>query len=203
MAPLPVRSWSTGRRGSDTKSEVAGSRACCRNRRLSTLPALKLSVAKPRSPALLDDMGLPAALRHYVDNFATLTGLQTTLTVRGENRRLPGNTETVFFRITQEALTNIARHAQASRAWIELRCNETEATIQIKDNGIGFDPSLASNESSRSGWGLMGIKERAKLAEGEVQIHTAPGQGTNLSITIPVNNHHHRTTNESDKITPG
>lgn len=154
-------------------------------------------------PALLDDMGLPAALRHYVDNFSNLTGVQTTLTVCKEHGRLPLGTETVFFRITQEALTNIARHAQASRAWVELRCNETEATLQVKDNGIGFDPAMVSSENSRSGWGLMGIKERTKLTEGDLQIDSAPGKGTNLSITIPLNDHHHRTANGSDKIITG
>ena len=154
-------------------------------------------------PALLDDMGLAAVLRHYVDNFTKLTGVQTILVVGEEHGRLPRNTETVFFRITQEALTNIARHAQASRAWVELHCNETEATLRVKDNGVGFDPTLVLNQYSRSSWGLMGIKERARLAEGEVQIDSAPGQGTNLSITIPLNNHHHRRTNGSDKTTPG
>jgi signal transduction histidine kinase len=156
-------------------------------------------------PALLDDMGLPAALRHCVDSFATLTGMQTTLAVNGENGRLPGDTETVFYRITQEALTNIARHAQASRAWVELSCYEDEATLQVKDNGIGFDPAWVSNDNSRSGWGLglMGIKERAKLIEGHVQIDSAPGKGTNLSITVPLNSHHHRTAHGSDQITAG
>jgi signal transduction histidine kinase len=140
-------------------------------------------------PALLDDMGLPAVLRHYIDNFTNLTGVQTTLIVCKDHSRLPRNTETILFRITQEALTNIARHARASQAWVDLHCNESDATLQIKDDGVGFDPVLVLDGNSRSGWGLMGIKERAKLVEGSVRIDSAPGEGTNLFITIPLKNH--------------
>ena len=140
-------------------------------------------------PALLDDMGLPAVLRHYIDNFTNLTGVQTTLIVCKDHSRLPRNTETILFRITQEALTNIARHARASQAWVDLHCDESDATLEIKDDGVGFDPVLVLDGNSRSGWGLMGIKERAKLVEGNVRIDSAPGEGTNLSITIPLINH--------------
>jgi signal transduction histidine kinase len=140
-------------------------------------------------PALLDDMGLPAVLRHYIDNFTDLTGVQTTLIVCKDHSRLPRNTETILFRITQEALTNIARHARASQAWVDLDCNESHATLQIKDDGVGFDPALVLDGNSHSGWGLMGIKERAKLVEGNVRIDSAPGEGTSLSITIPLKNY--------------
>jgi signal transduction histidine kinase len=139
-------------------------------------------------PALLDDMGLAAALRHYKDNFATLTGVQTSLTIGESYQRLPGEIETILFRTTQEALTNIARHAQAPHAWIDLRCNDNYAILQIRDDGRGFDPEALLDGSKQTGWGLMGIQERVHLVDGNLQINSETGQGTTLIIKVPANN---------------
>ncbi len=139
-------------------------------------------------PALLDDMGLAAALRHYKDNFITLTGIQTSLTISENHHRLPGEIETILYRITQEALTNIARHASARQAWIDLRYQNKHAALQIKDDGLGFDAETALEGDKVTGWGLMGIQERAKLADGDMQIQSEAGQGTKLTIIIPLKN---------------
>ncbi len=137
-------------------------------------------------PALLDDMGLPAALRHYVDNFASLTGLETNLTISKNPPRLPDDVETILFRITQEALTNITRHARARQVSVELRYDNSQAALQIKDDGRGFDPAAALEGDAHTGWGLLGIQERVRLAGGEMQIQSGAGKGTTLIIEIPL-----------------
>jgi signal transduction histidine kinase len=138
-------------------------------------------------PAVLDDMGLPAALRHHVENFAGFTGIKASLTIGPGYVRLPGDVETILFRVTQEALTNIARHAQASRAWIELKCVDGWVVLQIEDNGLGFDPAVALDGGDKpAGWGLVGIQERVRLVDGEVQIQSEPGKGTRLCVRVPV-----------------
>jgi signal transduction histidine kinase len=137
-------------------------------------------------PALLDDMGLPAALRHYTENFSTLTGVETTLTMGPHHARLPGDIETILFRITQEALTNVARHAQATHTQVDLHCNHNYAALNIKDNGIGFDPDIISSDSDRPCWGLMGMQERVNLTNGTMQIHSQTGKGTKLIIKVPL-----------------
>jgi signal transduction histidine kinase len=137
-------------------------------------------------PAVLDDMGLEAALRHYIDRFITLTDVETSLVLKDIQRRLPSDIETILFRIAQEALTNIARHSGAKHAWVDLSHAEDHASLQIEDDGSGFDPEEVFEGDDRTGCGLLGIQERVKLANGEVRIQSSPGQGTTLRITIPL-----------------
>jgi two-component system sensor histidine kinase UhpB len=137
-------------------------------------------------PALLDDMGLPAALRHHKDSFVTLTGVETELSMGDHPDRLPRDIETVLFRITQEALTNIARHANASHAWIELYCQENIAVLTIRDNGSGFDPQAILNGNRKTGLGLIGIQERVNLTGGTLKIDSKAGSGTTLMVRVPL-----------------
>jgi signal transduction histidine kinase len=137
-------------------------------------------------PALLDDMGLPAALRHHKDSFVTLTGVETELSMGDHPDRLPRDIETVLFRITQEALTNIARHANASHAWIELYCQENIAVLTIRDNGSGFDPQAILNGNRKTGLGLIGIQERVNLTGGTLKIDSKAGSGTTLMVMVPL-----------------
>ena len=137
-------------------------------------------------PAVLDDMGLPAALRHYVENFGALTGVRASLTIGQDYVRLPADLETILFRVTQEALTNVARHAQATRVGVDLRCAEGWVVLQISDDGLGFDPAVAlGGRDKPAGWGLVGIQERARLADGQVDIQSEPGKGTCLIVRVP------------------
>ncbi len=137
-------------------------------------------------PALLDDMGLPAALRHHVENYANLTGIETQLTICKDYARLPRDVETILFRVTQEALTNIARHAHATHAWINLMCDDDSVILQIEDDGLGFDPAAEFDENKQIGWGLMGIQERVKPVGGDVQICSESGKGTRLIVEVPL-----------------
>ena len=139
-------------------------------------------------PAVLDDVGLSAALRQHVHNFIELTGVDATLTICQEHARLPGDVETILFRVSQEALTNVARHAKATHAWVELMCDDSWAILQIQDDGLGFDPAsmLEVSDGRLRGWGLIGIQERLSLIGGDVQIRSEPGKGTTLRVRVPV-----------------
>ncbi len=137
-------------------------------------------------PALLDDMGLPAALRHYRDTFQDLTGIQVHLALGPSPERLPATVETILFRITQEALTNIARHAHARQAWIDLHCRDNQAILTIRDDGQGFDVQSVMDSRQQMGMGLLGIQERVNLTGGMFAIRSEPGQGTTISISIPL-----------------
>jgi signal transduction histidine kinase len=138
-------------------------------------------------PALLDDLGLAAALRWYLKRYSERTGIQSEVTSDFEDDfRLPRKLETACFRIVQEALTNVARHAEASNVKIALNRLRRAFQLKVVDDGKGFDaPGLFANASSQS-LGLHGIQERAFAVGGNIEIQTGPGQGTCLSATFPL-----------------
>ncbi|MCS7009849.1 MAG: sensor histidine kinase [Anaerolineales bacterium] len=145
----------------------------------NSLKELQRLIADLR-PSHLDDLGLPAALRWYIGRLTEHADLQIHLEMRGEEREICPEYATSVFRILQEALTNIVRHAQASRANILLDFQEEKIHIVVSDNGIGFDPRKLSNS-----WGLTGMQERASLLNGQMEIESSPGKGTIIRITIP------------------
>ncbi|MEW5961488.1 MAG: GAF domain-containing sensor histidine kinase, partial [Chloroflexota bacterium] len=130
-------------------------------------------------PSQLDDLGLVAALQWYAQEFQKRYTLPVDLKIEGEPARLLSEYETVLFRITQEALTNIAKHAHATQVKIRLQTSSAQISISIKDDGCGFDPQRVLREHAEpGGWGLLGIAERTMLLGGRYQIDSAPGQGT-------------------------
>ncbi len=132
-------------------------------------------------PSLLDDLGLVAALRWYVDRQARRAGFDGILVVEPAFILAPAVIETTCFRVVQEALTNVARHARASRVRVELREREGELSLVIKDNGVGFDVDEA-RRGARAGasLGLLSMEERVALLDGVLQIESGPGCGTIL-----------------------
>jgi signal transduction histidine kinase len=134
-------------------------------------------------PAQLDDLGLVAALQYLVDEVHQRLDLQVDLRITGERRRLDALVETVLFRVAQEALTNVARHAGVFAAWMELEFEPGRVTLQISDQGVGFYPQSIPN--SGSGWGLAGMRERAESIGGHLILSSNPGSGTRLKITVP------------------
>jgi len=136
-------------------------------------------------PSMLDDLGLVAALRWYVDRQAQRAGFEVRLSADAIEPRLPPNIETACFRVAQEALTNIVRHAQASQVEIRLRIGEAtrsweppasyELQLMIRDNGIGFDVARAHHRaSSGSSLGLLGMEERVLLVGGKIEVESSP-----------------------------
>lgn len=138
-------------------------------------------------PALLDDMGLEAALDWYIQDFQRRHNIRTFLDVQGSIKRLPSEYETVLFRITQEALTNVAKHARASQVTVQLEMAPTRVSLVIEDDGIGFDArKLLASNASRTAWGLLGIQERTILMGGDCSIIATPGHGTLVEVKLPV-----------------
>jgi signal transduction histidine kinase len=135
-------------------------------------------------PAQLDDLGLVAALQFLADEERKNSGLQVTLCVQGGHQRLDPLVETVFFRVAQEALANIVRHAQVNVALIELVYEEQRACLDIYDQGVGFD--VAADLLPPRGWGLAGMRERAESIGGEFVVRSKPGEGTEVSIVVPL-----------------
>jgi two-component system sensor histidine kinase UhpB len=138
-------------------------------------------------PPMLDDLGLIPALRWYVSRYADTVGVEVDLETGGLAERLPQETETALYRIVQEALTNVAKHAQANRVSIHLECGVSSVTAMIRDDGKGFDTEgIVGFRPSRQGMGLLGIRERAASLGGSLSIEARPGKGTQLTIEIPV-----------------
>ena len=139
-------------------------------------------------PSLLDDLGLAAALRWYVDRYRQRTGIIAEIVNGFEERgRLPRELETECFRIAQEALTNAARHAQATRVWVQIKCAAEKLILTITDNGTGFDTeNLLKTASSASTLGLRGMKERALAMNGRIVIASSPGSGTQIQASFPL-----------------
>jgi signal transduction histidine kinase len=138
-------------------------------------------------PSQLDDLGLVAALQWYIQEFEKRYAIQTDFVVEGNRIRLPSEYETVLFRITQEALTNIARHANASHATVKLEIQPAQIRVSVRDDGRGFDlEEVLRGDSSSTGWGLLGIQERTALIGGQYEIESAPGRGTHIRVQVPL-----------------
>jgi PAS domain S-box-containing protein len=133
-------------------------------------------------PSLLDDLGLVPALRWYVNRYAKRLNIEAGLETIHFEQRVAPETETVLYRVVQEALTNVARHAEASRVRIRLERQASVITVCIEDNGKGFDNQAVR---PKRGTGLLGIQERVALLGGRFDIQSHPGQGTRLSAEIP------------------
>ena len=134
-------------------------------------------------PSVLDDVGLPAALERCVDDYQHRYNLSIDLAVRGlESARLPADVETALYRMVQEGLTNVARHAHAKTASVMIERRDGIVRAIIEDDGRGFKMSAVHNRL-----GLYGIRERAELLGGKLTIESEEGKGTSLFVEIPVN----------------
>jgi two-component system sensor histidine kinase UhpB len=138
-------------------------------------------------PATLDDLGLVPTLRWYIKQCAKRANIQIELEVSGLKDRLPARIETTLYRLFQEALTNVTRHAQATTVRLALRRRRASVIAQIKDDGRGFDVAqVLDREVMKDGTGLLGMRERVGLLDGVFKIQSEPGSGTQVSIEIPL-----------------
>jgi signal transduction histidine kinase len=134
-------------------------------------------------PKALDDFGLVPALERLVQTFSESTDIRVALEAQLGDERLPPEVETTLYRIIQEALTNIVKHAEAANVSILLVRAKGSATLVIEDDGQGFDP----DKTREGGLGLVGMRERAELHEGRLRIESAPGgEGATLVIEVPL-----------------
>jgi signal transduction histidine kinase len=139
------------------------------------------NVAAALRPVELD-MGFACALRSLVDRFSTFNGIQCNVTINELEVELEDSRTFALFRIVQESLTNIARHAQASVVDITLEEVAGEAVLRVRDNGVGFDTSRRKDGS----FGLIGMRERAVLLGAQINVVSKPGQGTEILLHIPL-----------------
>ncbi len=138
-------------------------------------------------PPMLDDLGLSAALRWQVSDLEKRSGIEAELTVSGIERRCSAEVELMIFRIVQEALRNVEKHAQASRVEVMIEFGKGKTKVSIYDNGKGFDLSGSLADLPRAGkLGLAGMEERVRLLNGTMKIESEPGKGTRVVIEVPI-----------------
>lgn len=135
-------------------------------------------------PPVLDDYGLPAALRWYCEQFSKRTGLTVRLTIADDLARFAPERELACFRIAQEALHNAAKYARIDSVQLELVQDAAEVRMTVSDAGVGFDAGQQSQPEAASTWGLTIMKERARAVGGTFNLVTAPGQGARLEVVV-------------------
>jgi PAS domain S-box-containing protein len=137
-------------------------------------------------PAILEYSGLAAALAAYCEEFGELSGIQIAVQIEGSFENVAPAPALSLFRVAQEALHNVAKHAKVSAASVELKRGGGILQLTISDNGAGMAPGRAE---AKAGLGLLNIKERARLVKGKVEIRSAPGEGTTVTVQVPDTGH--------------
>lgn len=154
-------------------------------RRLERSVSILHRFARELRPAVLDDLGLLPALHSYLRGFAKETGLRVSLTAFAGVEALDNTRRTVLYRVAQEALTNVARHAQASRVNLSLERLARGVRLQVRDDGKSFEVERALHARQTRRLGLLGMRERVEMVGGQLTIESAPGQGTTIRAQIP------------------
>ncbi|HNV26745.1 MAG TPA: sensor histidine kinase [Nitrospira sp.] len=140
-------------------------------------------------PSILDDLGLTKAVRRLVDDFSASTGVEAVYVHHDSLSPIPTDLATCVYRIAQESLNNVARHAKATEVEVELICDEGMITLSVRDNGVGFDAVNASQGRGRLG--LLSMKERVRLVRGTLNVSSSPGGGTHIDVGVPLSGSHH------------
>ena len=143
------------------------------------------SLALELRPAMLESAGLDVTLRWLAERHQQRTGVAAA--VVGHVNSVPGPMAIACFRVTQEALTNVARHARAQRVWIDLRRTDRVVELVIRDDGVGFDVAEVLQEApARGQLGLFGMRERAQILGGSLDFDSQPGKGTRIRLSLPL-----------------
>jgi signal transduction histidine kinase len=139
-------------------------------------------------PPLLDEIGLTSAAEWLIDGLAKRSNLEVNLKITGEKRRLPAGVELTFYRIIQESLTNIQRHARSAKAEILLNFERNRVTLQIRDHGVGISAEKLrelEERSSSAGLGLAGMRQRAQEQRGTFRLSSS-AEGTTIDVAVPI-----------------
>ena len=144
--------------------------------------------ARELRPAVLDDLGLVAALHTFMKQFTTETGIRVSLSAFAEVEQLSGDQRTALYRVAQEALTNVARHAEASLAEVQIQKLDGSICMKISDNGKGFHQEQLHHPGKRTRLGLLGMGERLEMVGGTFTLTSAPGKGTTVLARLPFKN---------------
>jgi signal transduction histidine kinase len=170
-------------KGVEHANDVEQARSVCMAVRRLTVGALQdiRRLAVDLRPPVLDDFGVVVAIERLVSHLREQTGITVHLDVDLPGGRLPGDLETAFYRVAQEALTNVVKHAKATRVLVSLRLERDGLLLAVQDDGCGFSPEVVAGEQV----GLLGMRERASLLDGTLEINTTPGEGTLLRLKVP------------------
>jgi two-component system sensor histidine kinase DegS len=160
---------------------------------LETRELLKVAIEEARQvvfnlrPLHFDRMELLPAIRNYLKTYARQYRIETDFKVRGDERRIPPRVKIFLFRIIQEALSNVQKHAKATRVGVDLSIGKSDLRTTLSDNGRGFDlEEVSAHPEKWASFGLKGIMERARLLGGTAVIDTKPGQGTKIVFRVPL-----------------
>ncbi|MDX1522671.1 MAG: sensor histidine kinase, partial [Anaerolineae bacterium] len=136
-------------------------------------------------PEMLDDYGILAALHWSAERFTKRTDIAVVVEGQEANKRLPMQVENALYRVAQEALTNVAKHARAARVTINLQVDSDRVTLVMTDDGIGFNPGHLTDLKQGQHWGLDLMAERVEGINGSFRLESAPGQGTQIIVEVP------------------
>jgi signal transduction histidine kinase len=138
-------------------------------------------------PAYLEDLGLLPALEALANDVGSSLGISIVVRADGSRTPLSRDADLAIYRIVQEALANIARHAEAHRAWITLLYRREGLRVIVKDDGVGFTPPTEAGDLSRTGhFGFIGMRERAQFIGARIEVHSTPGKGTRVTLRLPL-----------------
>jgi PAS domain S-box-containing protein len=164
-----------------TKPGIAARLDDCNALVEGTVDAMRDVMAELR-PHALDDYGLPAALRSLATGFSRRTGIQVAFEKEGRGADLPKPVDLAMFRIAQEALNNVAKHANAKRVEIAIRRGNGSAVLSVRDNGVGFDPKSIETPRAEAGWGLLIMRERAEAVGAQFTLKAGPNSGVQVLV---------------------
>ncbi|MCX6865110.1 MAG: sensor histidine kinase, partial [Verrucomicrobia bacterium] len=173
------------------KTESAGSIAELHKKISSTQRLVEKSVdivhrfARELRPTVLDDLGLIPALQSFMKGFMEDTGIRVSFKVFAGIEEANGTTRTMLYRVAQEALNNVARHAKASQVEVSIKYLDGIIHMDIKDDGQGFDADGKSNPKQHNRLGLIGMRERVEMVGGTFRVESTPGNSTTVHVEIP------------------
>lgn len=178
------------------KLEVTANNGSLKRKIINTQRLVEKSVeavhrfARELRPAMLDDLGLVPALITFMKDFGKRTGIRINFTSMTADKieQLDSLKRTVLYRVAQEALTNVAKHAQASRIKLSIQIQDNAIAMEVNDNGISFDVNKALDLRRRKRLGIIGMRERVEMVGGTFAIESAPDQGTTIHVRIPFYN---------------
>jgi signal transduction histidine kinase len=173
-----------GLMGSQEATTAVRARLQSLQERLAAISDDVRQLAYRQHPSILDDLGLPVALRRYVDEFTRQTGIACTLVCREVPSPMPPPVSSCLYRVAQESLGNVAKHARTDHVDVELLGRNGSVVLSVHDAGVGFDPGLV--KAREAGLGFTSMSERVRLVQGEMEVESRPGEGTHVLVRIPV-----------------
>jgi two-component system sensor histidine kinase DegS len=137
-------------------------------------------------PMILNDLGLLPTMRRYIKDYSEKNKIDVNMSINGRERRLPNHVEVAIFRIIQEALGNVAKHAEAMHVQLLLDLNENMVSIVVEDDGVGFDINKLKLDAQTSSLGISSMGQRIDMLGGQLNIESTVGRGTRINALIPI-----------------